>query len=644
MKLVIFVSGKLTTINSNNTSNGVPFGVDTRASNRDSSTTDISAGFKWTPDDHWEFSGDFQLVKAKTEGLDNTISLGVDPDYVDLDLTGHLPSIAVPSNFSMTSADNYYWKFSMPHVVNNEAEEKAARFDAKYSFEDSIIKSVKVGARFTDRTADNQESDYHWRAMYDTWMRGSSWQPYKDGTKFPSVASTNASDVSVFNFSNFYRGDATVPGSVLIPNLTLIDTYPSGILDLRTRAGLVISDAIPDMTSPQYNNNQEEKTKAAYVSTSFGFDDLTYPVDGNVGVRIVQTDNTATGYMIYPSGEVSYIDSTGATVKVANPFGHASEVRDTQNSYTNTLPNLNLRVKLSDDLFLRFAAAKAISRPDFNQLASNLSLDAKIKTTLVDTSNPLNPNNFLFTLSSDTNPFLKPMESKQYDASLEWYFNDHGGELHANLFRKEVADYIRKLTGSAELDGNTYTTSWPVNTGEATLNGIELGWSQFFDTLPAPFDGLGLQANFTYIDSKTKLPVGTEGVDTDGSKYGTLPYDGISKNSFNIIGMYEKNDWSLRLAYNWRSEYLMSVGANGYNGYNELNATNWRLPVYANAFGQLDGSVGYKFTDKISAQLSISNMTNAETTTTIKQNGAGDHTAAYFVNDTRYELSISAKF
>ncbi|RYY74854.1 MAG: TonB-dependent receptor [Gammaproteobacteria bacterium] len=637
-----FVSGKITTLFPNNASNGIAFGVDTRASNRDSDTTDLSTGFKWSPDEYWEFNGDFQLVKANSVGLDNTIALGVEPAYVDINLSGHLPSISVPDNALLVDPSQYYWTFTMPHVVNNEAEEKAIKLDAKYSFENSIIKSVKVGARFTNRTADNEESDYHWRAMTETWGRGSSWQPHPNGYKFPSII--NPQDVSVFKFTNFYRGDANVPTSVLVPNLELIDIYPSGITDLRKRAGFVNADAIPDMTLPQWHNNQEEKSSAIYVSTTFGFDDLSAPVDGNFGVRIVTTQNTATGFLVYPSDSISYVDENGDTKTATNPLAHPSEIIDAENKYTNILPNFNIRVKLDENLFLRFSAAKAISRPEFSSLAANLNLTAKPKSGSSNQSDALDITNLLLTVSSDTNPYLKPMISNQFDASIEWYFDDHGGEVHANLFRKEVDDYIAKSTSSAEFTGYTFITNWPINSGHAEINGLELGWSQFFDALPAPFDGLGISANYTYINSKAHFPVSTSAIDTDASTYADLPYAGISKNSYNLVGMYEKNNWSLRLAYNWRSEYLMSVGANGYNGYNEANGVNWRLPVYADDFGQLDGSIGYKFNENIGLQLSVSNITNAETKTIIKQKGAGNHYAAYFVNDTRYELSLSAKF
>ena len=50
----------------------------------------------------------------------------------------------------------------------------------------------------------------------------------------------------------------------------------------------------------------------------------------------------------------------------------------------------------------------------------------------------------------------------------------------------------------------------------------------------------------------------TQPVDTDGSVFGNLPADGLSKNSYNVAAFYEKGPWQIRLAYNWRSEYLIS--------------------------------------------------------------------------------------
>jgi len=184
----------------------------------------------------------------------------------------------------------------------------------------------------------------------------------------------------------------------------------------------------------------------------------------------------------------------------------------------------------------------------------------------------------------------------------------------------------------------------PVNVGTAKIQGAEIGWNQFFDFLPAPFDGFGMSANYTYIKSSTSVPnnLDTQPIDTDGSTFSGLPADGLSKNSYNLAGFYEKGPWQIRLAYNWRSEYLLSIGPNGYNGGD--GGIAWKLPVYSDSYGQLDGSIFYKITDNIQVGLEMNNLNNAEQRTIMDQNAAGRRTTSWYVNDRRYAATLRLTF
>jgi TonB-dependent receptor len=252
--------------------------------------------------------------------------------------------------------------------------------------------------------------------------------------------------------------------------------------------------------------------------------------------------------------------------------------------------------------------------------------------------------------SSYDNPYLKPMKANQFDLSLEWYFDpDKGGMAWINLFRKDVKDYFRRqsqLVSYPGVDGNAYDylITRPVNVGTARIQGAEIGWNQFFDFLPAPFDGFGISANYTYIDSSTSVPnnLDTQPVDTDGSTFGDLPADGLSKNSYNVAAFYEKGPWQVRLAYNWRSEYLLSIGPNGYNGGD--GGIAWKLPVYSDAYGQLDGSIFYRFNDHVQLGLEMNNLNNAEQRTIMDQNEAGRRVTSWYVNDTRYAATLRLTF
>lgn len=615
----VFVSGRLTA------NGGIPMGADVRASTRTSETTDYDLGVKWTPDDNWEFDADLQYTKANTNSLDSTVATGVNVPFIDVDLSGDHPEITSDAAF-LSNPENYYFGFTMDHQDDNEADQYAFAGNAKYLVEDSIITSVKTGIRYTDRSAHNVDTGYNWVAIYQTWMQG--WQ-------IPSGAMPSVEDTSQLHlntFDNFFKGDTAQPAGVYAPVVDLALNYPNSYQQLHDSAEYLCcyNGYTPtDMTKDQYQNIQSETTAAAYFLTSFAFEDMARPVDGNFGVRLVQTDSVSSGHRIYPT---------------LAPFGNGeSEPIDEQNSYTNILPSLNLRWKLREDLFARFAVGKAMTRPAFNQMAAYQILSAGVKDGITVPPGTLPTEDQVnFTSSSNSNPLLKPMVADQLDLSLEWYFNEHGGMVHVNAFSKNIEDFVRDQVVLETYGDHTYTVTRPVNTGSADIDGFEIGYKQFFDFLPAPFDGFGVETNYTYIDSSTKVSSDVAPTDTDGSEYGTMPYEGLSQDSYNFVAMFEKGDWSARLAYNWRSEFLMSVGANGFNGTDK--GITWNLPVYNDDYGQLDGSVAYKITDNVTVSLEANNLTNSETRTIMKQNEAGDHYTSYFVNDARYALTLRANF
>src|SRR5690606_16466306 len=157
-----------------------------------------------------------------------------------------------------------------------------------------------------------------------------------------------------------------------------------------------------------------------------------------------------------------------------------------------------------------------------------------------------------------------------------------------------------------------YLVTRPVNVGSARIQGAEVGWNQFFDFLPAPFDGLGMSANYTYIDSSTRIPDDPSvlPIDTDGALLGDLPADGLSKNA--------------------------------YNG--EDGGVAWKLPVYSDAFGQLDGSIFYRVSDHVQIGLEMNNLNNAEQRTIMQQGVAGSRVTSWYVNDRRYAATLRLSF
>ena len=105
------------------------------------------------------------------------------------------------------------------------------------------------------------------------------------------------------------------------------------------------------------------------------------------------------------------------------------------------------------------------------------------------------------------NPELKPTTADQLDLTYEWYFSNTGS-FTAALFYKKFNDYIdeRHRTRS-DFTNNGVTRHGQRDAVRSTvtarsIKGFEVAYQTFFDRLPAPWNGFGIQANFTYVDNQ----------------------------------------------------------------------------------------------------------------------------------------------
>jgi TonB-dependent receptor len=327
-----------------------------------------------------------------------------------------------------------------------------------------------------------------------------------------------------------------------------------------------------------------ERDTAAYVKLSFAWE-LPVKLGGNLGVRFLHTRNSVAG-----------TETISGSMPVYLPLQLA-------NSYSNVLPSFNLRASLREDLLLRFAAYASLTRPDFSSLNPGL--------TLV-------PGNLT---GSQGNPHLLPQTATNYDASLEWYF-ERAGNLHANAFYKKVRGFPFTAGTSQLIGGARYTISQPINSGSGEVQGIEVGYQQFYSRLPRVWSGLGLQANLTYVNSSAPTAV---------SGY-TAPLPNLSRWSYNIIGLYEQGGWSARIAYFWRSQFLQSIAVAAGIGV---------MPVESESFGQLAASLNWSPDGHVSIELAGTNLTRARHQTFF---GSIQSPQATYIDDRQYLAGVRYRF
>jgi TonB-dependent receptor len=400
-----------------------------------------------------------------------------------------------------------------------------------------------------------------------------------------------------------------------------------------------------------------ERTHAVYWVAKFGGNDNIHlgsvKVSGNLGVRYVWTTDKSKGYTVYPS--VAGIRDP-STVCPATPLvpggltgnrvlgpndppafdavcylspedqafagGQGSATPVSSNvTHHNILPSFNLRFDFSPKWLLRLAASKAMSRPDIGLLKNYASI-----TQNLPSNNSLGDERWVKDaqgniigvtpqyVATATNPALKPATAWQFDASLEHYFGN-AGMFSADVFYKTFKDYIQSGIFFSNFTNNgvtrTVQVGGPANGKGAKIYGLEVAYNRFFDFLPKPLDGLGIQSNFTYLKNKgvpnsnltTFFPV-AGGVSTPVLDPGSL--ESLSKYSFNLVGLYEKPNFplALRIAYNWRSKYLITA-----------SDCCVGLPVWNAATGYLDGSIRYSINKQFEVSLEGSNLLNTQTKT-----------------------------
>ncbi|NMP17797.1 TonB-dependent receptor [Thalassotalea sp. Y01] len=310
----------------------------------------------------------------------------------------------------------------------------------------------------------------------------------------------------------------------------------------------------------------EEDNWAAYVMAEFQGDGFA----GNFGVRYAATD----------AKSIYYVDG---------------EKTNTDSDYAEFLPSFNLKMDLADDVIMRVAASRAMARPQY--------VDMYVNPNVVGTNDDLPDNQFWVVGNVGLDPFIADM----FDIGIEWYFNE-SSLLSATLFMKDVKNFVTFNEYHADaadidfpLEGDEAANGWTVqeksNGKDAQIEGLELQYQQDFG------NGFGTLINYTYTDTNTD-----EDTYVDGNPF----LSDSSKDQYNITGYYENDTISVRLSYNWRSEYMIrETGSYG----NRLH----------DDFGSLDLSATWHVTDYLDIRLDAVNLTEEDA----KQFGNNNYPTSY---------------
>ncbi|WCM26651.1 TonB-dependent receptor [Sphingomonas sp. QA11] len=476
---------------------------------------------------------------------------GTDGRSASFDYPGWDPTN--PANYTM---DDFYYR-----AFNNESELREGVLNLRYKMNDAL--TLRAGGAYHRFQQDGRD------LFYDSNVNGTR----------SKTRGTSVNDITTV-FKNEF-------GSWLIGD------YDKGFAKYKEYHRLEPNKDGTGGTIQDIENvyTTTEETFAGFVQMDWSTELFGKHFRGNVGARGYHTDTRSIGWI--QGDSYAYLGTA-----------------DVKGSYSGVLPAMNAVLELTPEVLLRFAASQNLNRPGLGSIAAEGSAFRNDDTGAIT--------------ASRGNPNLKPYKDTTLDFSAEYYFGKVG-LLSASVFHKRIKNFIGSQTLSnvtfdeagvpiSSIPGATGSTvikefSMPINVaGTKSLTGVELAAQAQFSFLPAPFNGLGVTANYTYVDAPKEIT-------------------GISKTSYNATLYYETNRWGFRGSlshrtryYTGRSEDIMSANTRGFEG-----------TTY------VDASAFVNVTDGIQLTLNAINLTNQKDTQFWGQN-------RYLYNQTQSGTTYMAGF
>lgn len=489
----------------------------------------------------WQASNDLALVFDVSHSTASNTPVGkevilsvVSPDasYIyDLAPGATLPTLT-PSNFN-ADVDALRHNWAATEGTNYDDTTDQITLDAIYTLDDSVVTAIYTGVSYVSRDKSKE-----------TTSGGASCGAICDDNNgfYPSGIFTS------YDASDYLDGNSAFENWVK-PDF-------DGIIDILKTS----PDFIPSVR-PRESGSVKEETTGAYVQANLMGDIGDMPWSGNVGVRYNKTDVQSIG----ENQELLGLDLTNPN----DPQGIFSEPTDItdKGSYSVLLPSVNFKLDVHEDVSVRAAIGKTITRPTLSLLALKREWN-------------LRPNERNLRIG---NPSLKPLMAWNYDLSVSWFIDDVSF-LSAAYFHKKLSNDFQQSVNTDTFFGDVYTVYSVENKGDGKVDGFELSGQYTFSQLPEPFNGLGVSANYTDV---------IKGDSDDDFE--------DSSQSYNVAVFYEQGAVQARIAYNFRDGYVSGLNANR------------GQPKMIDDFGQLDASASYDISENLSIFAEASNITNEQT-------------------------------
>lgn len=513
-----------------------------------------------------------------------------DQGLPDVDLSGaYIRNASNPSDtsnrFDVNSPSSYTGGSSFNYrPFADETREDMAKLDFAYTPESNFFTKFQTGYQYTGQNFANRSWRYDINRNVGTAYNGVVWTQADQNALIQGRTKETPDFFDQYNLGV----DAPLRWQAL-DSQAFIDELQRVSGDNTTREDLAIQRG---------NFDVEVSTHAIYGQTNFETAIGRFPLEGNLGVRVVDTETLTNGDVTIRV-MVNQLDANGNPVINPSTGGLAAPIESLDHpdrfngrktiteGYTEVLPSLNLTLGLiPDELELFFGASKVMAHPRIVDINVNA-------TCVINDDIQSNLDNLPDTCTAG-NPALEPYRATQMDLALTWYPNDYS-ILSAAFFTKKLEtwtiDALRNEDVDFFNDGRLWDVTQKLNGSGAKIKGLELQAGTTFTMLPAPFDGLGTKIGYTYMEA--------EDVGLFNSLTGEeLPFPSQSEDSYDLTAFYETEVWGVRVSYNYRSQFLSIPRDRSGN------------PAFTEAAGYLDAKLNYNISENLKVYIDGRNLSS----------------------------------
>lgn len=565
----------------------------------------------------------------------------LDDDRNNIDDTGYDASeVFDPTNIQSFIRDDG-GAYEEYRRANDEREDKilALKFDAEYTLDNDFFSGIKAGIRFSkENLIDEQTNDVSLILTDGSQRNGSTdtadnnWDDADDAAVARHKALTDGIVANCFNNHQndiHFDEESGGAGDYVTYDAKCFIGQMLGVIP--SNNGDTSFYDIGERADKRSGADRivEEKITAIYAMADIDTELGGYPVTGNVGVRVVNTETHSDGY-----GDKVYI-TTNDDGTFTTDINVSDTIEDVtlDSSYTEVLPSLNLTVQLNDEWYLKTAIYRAMSRFQMNAMSSGV--DYSICTSSSDDEGCNHNYSESVTSGKANGNHMKPYLSTNYDLSIEWYPSLDAAVTLA-LYNKsftggyetvdEDRDIIVSLDGVDTVFPNVSHSTVNTADNESTIRGIEFTAQKHFTELPGIWSGLGAKVAFNLADSDfVTEEVGSPGLVPDANLFG------FSKKVASGSLYWEGDKLSLRLLYKYRSKYFQP--------------NNLPFPTRSHRYVQdsdyLDFNVKYKMTKDVSVSLKALNLLDEPQVMT---RGNDTTVSDYSRSGAKFYASVKVKF